>query len=112
MSLRKKQFNTDSAPRQGNEEDIILDIKYIRESCALIAKALKNGCDIIQMPNGEIVITELKAVTIQYIWDDEKGKLVRGPHTHKLPKAITNKSKAPKSTEASNKSLMKMIEFA
>ncbi len=112
MSLRKNQFNADSAPRQENEEDIMLDIKYIRESCALIAEALKNGCDVIQMSNGEIITTELKPVTIQYVWDNEKGKLVRGPHTHKPPKIIKRKPRVREDIEVISESLAEVMELA
>ncbi len=93
MLLRKNQFNTASTPELENEKDIMLDIKYIRESCALIVEALSNGCDVMQMANGDIITTELKPVTIQYVWDNEKGKLVRGPRTHKPPKVIPRKSR-------------------
>jgi len=112
MSLKKSQINTTKIAEQGNEEDIMLDIKYIRKSCALIAKALENGCDVMQMSNGDITTAELKSITIQYVWDSEKGKLIRGPHTHKSSKVVLRKSRALKSTEASNKPLAKMIEFA
>ncbi len=112
MSLKNNQLNTGKILKRESEEDIMLDISYVRESCALIAEALKNGCDIIQLANGDIITIELKPITIQYVWDSEKGKLIRGPHTHKPPKVIPRKSRALKSTEASNKSLVKMIEFA
>ncbi len=112
MLLRKNQFNTASTPEQENEKDIMLDIKYIRESCALIAEVLSNGCDVMQMANGDIITTELKPVTIQYIWDNEKGKLVRGPHTHKPPKVIPRKSRVRKAIGAINESLAEVVELA
>jgi hypothetical protein len=53
------------------------DIRYICKSCALITESLQKGCDVMQMPNGDVIITEVKTVTFQYSWDDKKGKLVR-----------------------------------
>ena len=55
MLLRKNQLNTASTPEQENEKDIMLDTNYIRESCALITEALSNGCDVMQMANGDII---------------------------------------------------------
>lgn len=112
MLLRKNELSTASTPGQENEKDIMLNVKYIRESCALIAEALSNGCDVMQMANGDIITTELKPVTIQYIWDNEKSKLVRGPHTHKPPKVIPRKSRVRKDIESINESLAEVVELA
>ena len=59
------------------EKDIMEDIRYICKSCSLITEALQKGCDVMQMPNGDIIISELKTVTFQYTWDDKRGKLIR-----------------------------------
>lgn len=112
MSLKKNKFNTVKILEQEYEEDIMLDIRYIRESCALVAEALKNGCDVMQIANGDIITTELKPVTIQYVWDSEKGKLIRGPHTHKPPKVIPRKSRVSKDTKVNNESLAEIMELA
>lgn len=60
-----------------NEQDLMSDTKYVCKSCALITEALQKGCDVMQLANGDIIITELKAVTFQYTWDAKKGKLIR-----------------------------------
>jgi len=112
MLLRENELNTASTPEQENEKDIMLDTNYIRESCALITEALSNGCDVMQMANGDIITTELKPITIQYVWNNEKGKLVRGPHTHKPPKVIPRKSRARKAIESINESLAEVVELA
>ena len=112
MLLRENELNTASTPEQENEKDIMLDTNYIRESCALITEALKHGCDVMQMANGDIITTELKPVTIQYVWNNEKGKLVRGPHTHKPPKVILRKSRVRKAIGAINESLAEVVELA
>jgi hypothetical protein len=41
----------------------------------------------MQMPNGDIIITEVKTFTFQYTWDDKKGKLVRVQSGGRLKKA-------------------------
>ncbi|HEU5047977.1 MAG TPA: DUF2671 domain-containing protein [Rickettsiales bacterium] len=47
---------------------------YIRQSAQLIKQALDEGCDVLQLPNGDIVTTMTKTVVTQYIWKD--GRLV------------------------------------
>ena len=61
-----------------DEEDILSDLKYICKSSALITESLQRGCDVAQLPNGDIIITEIKTVNTQYTWDKQKGRLVRG----------------------------------
>jgi hypothetical protein len=67
-----------SALSAGTEEkDIMSDVRYIKKSCSLITEALQKGCDVMHMPNGDIIITEVKTFTYQYSWDEKKGKMVR-----------------------------------
>lgn len=57
-----------------SEGDVMMDIDYIRKSCALVTDALKKGCDVLQMPDGEIVITEIRTVSFQYCWNPSKRR--------------------------------------
>lgn len=57
--------------------DIVEDPRYICKSCALITEALQRGGDVMQLPNGDIIITELKTVTSHYNWDSVKEKMVK-----------------------------------
>jgi len=50
---------------------------YLRQSSALINDALKNGFDVLQLANGDIVTTGTKIVVTQYNWNATKGKLVK-----------------------------------
>ncbi|NRA74182.1 MAG: DUF2671 domain-containing protein [Rickettsiales bacterium] len=59
------------------EADALSDPKYICNSCTIITDALKKGCDVVQMPNGDIIIREQKIVTTKYIWDHDKEKIVK-----------------------------------
>ena len=43
----------------------------------LINEALQKGFDVLQLANGDIVMTGVKTVVYQYGWDGEKGKLIR-----------------------------------
>lgn len=53
------------------------DIKYICNSTGLITESLQKGFDVAQLPNGDIIVTEIKVVNVQYSWDKVKQKMVR-----------------------------------
>ncbi len=65
-----------NAKNQSNN-DILTNVKYICKSSALITESLQKGCDITQLSNGDIIVTEVKIVNVQYSWDAEKGKMIR-----------------------------------
>lgn len=73
------------------EEDLMSNVKYVCKSCSLITESLQKGCDVMQMPNGDIIITELKAVTFHYTWDAKKSALVRSQSGNKLRKSKPRK---------------------
>ncbi len=81
--------NTSSA----TEVDLMSDTRYICKSCSLITESLQKGCDVMQLANGDIIVTELKAVTFQYTWDEKRGKLVRTQHGNKARKTRPRKAK-------------------
>jgi hypothetical protein len=67
----------DKNPSKNDDNNIMADMRYISKSCALITESLQKGCDVMQMPNGDIIVSELKTVTFNYTWDVKKGKLMR-----------------------------------
>lgn len=73
--------NEVSNQRNENENhegpDPLTDIDYICKSTTLITESLRNGKDIAQLPNGDIIVTERKIVHLHYTWDPAKGKMVR-----------------------------------
>ena len=76
------------------EKDLMLDMRYISKSCALITESLQKGCDVMQLSNGDIVVTELKAVTFQYTWDEKRSKLIRTQYGNKPKQTRPRKAKA------------------
>lgn len=56
---------------------ILTDLKYICKSTPLITESLQKGLDVAQMPNGDIIVTEIKTVNTQYAWDRKKEKMIR-----------------------------------
>lgn len=69
----------DSLPNTQSEidETPFLDQKYISRSLDLINNALQKGADVTQMPNGDILMTEVKTVTYRYAWNSDKKKFDR-----------------------------------
>jgi len=51
--------------------------KYIRSSSAFITETLRKGSDVVQMPNGDIVVREIKIVATKYSWSDTAEQMVK-----------------------------------
>jgi hypothetical protein len=58
-------------------DNIVSDVNYIRKSSLLVSESLQKGADIMQMPNGDIHVTETKVVTYRYEWNREKSRFER-----------------------------------
>ena len=58
-------------------KDVFSDPEYIRKSAAFVNKYLSDDCDVAVMGNGDVYVTQIKTVTLQYKWDAKKKKLVR-----------------------------------
>lgn len=65
------------ADRDNSSQDTAIDPKYLSKSHDLITDYLKRGCDVLQMPNGDVIVTEVKTVTSRYIWDEKKEKMIK-----------------------------------
>jgi hypothetical protein len=64
---------------QSESQDGILfsDVKYVCKSASLITESLQKGFDVAQLPNGDIIVTEVKTVNVHYKWDNEKNRMVK-----------------------------------
>lgn len=72
---------------KGDEStNTMLDPRYLRQSSSLIQDALQKGFDVLQLANGDIVMTGTKTVVYQYIWDEDAGKLVKAKSERKAKK--------------------------
>lgn len=58
-------------------EDVFSDINYICKSTSLIVDSLQKGLDVAQLPNGDVLITEIKTVNTHYSWDKNKQKMLK-----------------------------------
>lgn len=76
MNIELKEEDS-TTPDAEAAAEVLSDPKYICKSCDLITESLKKGCDIIQMPNGDIIVTEVQVITSTYSWDNAKEKMVK-----------------------------------
>lgn len=76
-SINISQNEIDEASSSCDKTDILTNLEYICKSTKLITEALRNGCDIAQLPNGDVMITETKVVHMYYTWDKSKEKMTR-----------------------------------
>lgn len=57
--------------------DMMEDAEYAKQSSRIIGDALKDGCDVLQLGNGDIVTSGMKLVETRYTWDENKGRMVK-----------------------------------
>ena len=83
--------NENNITKPSKEFSILTDPRYNRTVAPLIMDALEKRRDLVQLPNGDIIITEQKTISIRYEFNDEKCKMVR---------ATTGRSKRSRSKSA------------
>lgn len=70
-----------SAAKRGSSnasgDDVMSNPDYLRKSQSLITEALQKGFDVLQLENGDVVVTGTKTIVTQYGWDEKKGKMVK-----------------------------------
>lgn len=102
MTYKNKIFNsmniTRDARSAASEEhsdlaELMANPEYLRYSSSIINDALKDGFDVLQLPNGDIVTTGTKIVTNTYVWDASKSVISKARATP-AKKAGARKSKA------------------
>ncbi len=76
MSVAKKD-TPEIESQNSNESEILNDVKYICRSNQLIIDSLQRGMDVAQLPNGDVLVTEVKTIHTQYGWNEEKQRMVK-----------------------------------
>lgn len=108
MAYKTKLFNslhltrdaqTAAAEQDTALTDLMANPDYLRHSSTIINEALKDGFDVLQLPNGDIVTTGTKIITNTYVWDAANGKLIKARGAEKgAEKPARRKSKATDAT--------------
>ncbi|MDX2050138.1 MAG: DUF2671 domain-containing protein [Rickettsiaceae bacterium] len=60
-----------------DKNNIFSDLRYICEATNIILDSLKKGCDVAQLSNGDLIITEVRTINTQFSWNQEKKKMLR-----------------------------------
>lgn len=76
-SVKDVLSNLPSSSSRKDDGDIMANPDYLRKSQALITDALQKGFDVLQLENGDVVVTGTKTVVTQYAWDTKKGKMAK-----------------------------------
>jgi hypothetical protein len=63
-------------------DNLMSDPDYMKHSSGVIHAALKEGFDVLQLPNGDIVTTGTKVIVTTYRWDDKRKKLSKSSSTY------------------------------
>jgi hypothetical protein len=82
--LEKLNFPPRAKLRSEGEErsarditEMMLDPRYLRQSSTLINEALQKGFDVLQLEDGEIIMTGTRTIVHRYYWDADKGRLMK-----------------------------------
>jgi hypothetical protein len=60
-----------------DSDDLFSNLKYICGMTNLIKDSLKRRCHVAQLPNGDVIVTEVKVINTQYCWDRNRSKLIK-----------------------------------
>ena len=82
---KNAQENASAADQQ--LADLMANPEYLRHSSSVINEALKEGFDVLQLPNGDIVTTGTKTIVNTFTWDAAKGKLTKAKPGSDKPRA-------------------------
>jgi hypothetical protein len=108
MTYKTKIFNSlnvtkDARANAGEEENMLAELmanpEYLRHSSAVINDALKEGFDVLQLPNGDIVTTGTKTIVNTYVWDGASARLDKARAPSEKPRARKSKAKQEESAE-------------
>ena len=102
MGYKTKLFNSLSVTRDArsnahDDESMLCDLmanpEYLRHSSSIINEALKDGFDVLQLPNGDIVTTGTKTIVNTFVWDASKASLDKVRTPSDKPRARKGKAK-------------------
>jgi Protein of unknown function (DUF2671) len=108
MSYKAKLFNSLSATKDARasaaDDDTMLaelmaNPEYLRHSSSVINEALKEGFDVLQLPNGDIVTTGTKTIVNTYVWDAQSSRLDKSRAPNEKSARTPRKAKMEEAVE-------------
>jgi hypothetical protein len=79
--------------------ELMANPDYLRHSSVVINDALKEGFDVLQLPNGDIVTTGTKTIVNTYVWDAKTARLDKARAPSEKPRKAA-KAKQPEDEDA------------
>ncbi len=70
-----KEARTTAEQDDNTLAELMANPEYLRHSSTIINEALKEGFDVLQLPNGDIVTTGTKTIVNTYVWDEAGNRL-------------------------------------
>ena len=101
MTYKNKLFHSVNLSRDARETaqeessdlaELMTNPEYLRYSSSIINDALKDGFDVLQLPNGDIVTTGTKIITNTYMWDATKATMTKARTPNKPARARKGKT--------------------
>ncbi|MFK8040229.1 MAG: DUF2671 domain-containing protein [Rickettsiaceae bacterium] len=77
MKIESKNQDVNFYDSEQQSDSLLNDINYICGSNSIIRNALKDGFDVAQLPNGDIIVTEVRTVNVSYSWNANKNKMTK-----------------------------------
>ena len=108
MTYKTKLFNSLSATKDARASaadddntlaELMANPEYLRHSSSVINEALKEGFDVLQLPNGDIVTTGTKTIVNTYVWDAKSARLDKARAPAEKQTRAPRKSKVEESAE-------------
>jgi hypothetical protein len=76
MEILKQLNNQDLEPLETEEDYVLNDLDYIVEFTKMTS-VLRKGCDVMQLENGDSIVSQTKVVHTHYKWNRDKKKFVK-----------------------------------
>ena len=108
MTYKTKLFNSLSATKEARASatdddntlaELMANPEYLRHSSSVINDALKEGFDVLQLPNGDIVTTGTKTIVNTYVWDAQSARLDKARAAGEKQTRAPRKVKAEENAE-------------
>lgn len=78
--IRAEDGRGELQPGEGPDiTEMMLDPSYLRQSSSLVNEALQKGFDVVQMDDGDLVVTGTRTLVYRFHWDASKGRMVKIP---------------------------------
>ena len=72
---RRNSSKSDDLSSFDDDYDVFSDPDYMRYAGEVITNALRDECDVVQFPDGDILVTAVRTVMHRYSWDADNNNM-------------------------------------